>query len=197
MLVAGSATLGGVLALNRFTTAEDSEKGPKQVSFKVDAPPKKPKPRPRKARQRRRPKPSRTSPAPPPPNLSSQLSGVDVGLQAFVPQALDSVSDSVLGDLDQVVHTEETVDERPVPRVTSPIEVPTVAREKNISGALVLSLLIGADGQVRKAKILEAEPPGIFDEAVLAAVRSWEFEPATYRGQSVEVWARLPIRFDP
>ncbi|MEZ6187574.1 MAG: energy transducer TonB [Planctomycetota bacterium] len=107
------------------------------------------------------------------------------------------MNDEVLGDLDEVVHTEDTVDSRPVPRETTPIEVPARAKAQHLGGRLVLSLLIGADGRVRQARVLEADPPGVFEDAALVAVRGWVFEPATYQGRPVEVWATLPVEFAP
>lgn len=197
--VAAPATLVLVLAMNRAVTAPDKDKGGGEVQFQVQQ--QAPKPKPVKKEEpppERRPQRSTTRAAlPPAPSLGTELSGVDVGLSAFAVDPLDTVSDAALGDLGDVVHTEETVDTRPVPRVTTPIEVPADARARNLAGRVVLSLRIGADGAVRAVKVLESSPPGVFDAVVTAAVRGWEFEPATYRGQPVEVWATLPVEFSP
>ncbi|MGE0711436.1 MAG: energy transducer TonB [Planctomycetota bacterium] len=198
MLLAAPATLAGVLALNRYSTASEAAPATREVSFQVEPPAPKPKAPPkRRAEPRRQARAPQRALLPPPPSLGPALSGVDLGLDAFKPQGLAGVADAALGDLQQVVHTEETVDRRPQPRVTTPIEVPAAARSRNLSGRLLLSLLIGKDGRVRQAKVLEAEPAGVFDAAALSAVRTWEFEPATYRGEPVEVWAALPIQFQP
>lgn len=197
-LGAAPATLAGVLALNSVTDGRTKATGPREVAFEVaPPPPPPPKPKPRKSKQRPRPAQPQRRALPPPPSLGPQLSGVDVGAGAFAPTRLQSIDEAALGNLEDVVHTEDTVDERPRPRVQTPIEVPASARARNLSGRLVLSLLIGKDGTVRQAKVLEAEPPGVFEAAALAAVRTWEFDPATYHGQPVEVWATLPVQFQP
>ena len=65
------------------------------------------------------------------------------------------------------------------------------------NGHVVVNLLIGIDGNVKAIKVLEADPPGVFEKAVIQAVRFWRFEPAVYDSQPVEMWATLPVRFDP
>lgn len=190
-------TVAGVLGMNSLISAPEVATS-REVSFEVEPQAPKPKPKRRQTRkpQRRNRSTQRTA-APPPPSLSAALSGVAFDLPAYELGSLDAVGDEVLGDLDDVVHTEETVDTRPVARSTVPIDVPAQAKAKHLKGRLVLSLLIGADGRVRQARVLEAEPAGVFEEAALRSVQQWVFEPATYQGRSVEVWATLPVEFAP
>src|SRR4051794_24179943 len=54
---------------------------------------------------------------------------------------------------------------------------PLDARRKSICGQVEAAVRIGLDGSVMEVKILKAEPPGIFDKAVLDAVRKWRYEP--------------------
>jgi periplasmic protein TonB len=44
--------------------------------------------------------------------------------------------------------------------------------------------------------VLESQPAGVFDAAAVAGVQQWRFEPASYRGENVRVWARQRVRFD-
>jgi protein TonB len=44
--------------------------------------------------------------------------------------------------------------------------------------------------------VLEASPPGVFDDVAVAGVQTWRFEPAQYRGEAVRVWATQRVRFD-
>ena len=197
MLVGAPATLAAVLTLNRFSQPPADAHGPSEISFEVKPPPPPP---PKQAPERRPPRPSRAQPRaalPPAPALGAELSGVDLGLGALDLVSLDAVSDSVLGDMDDVVHTESTVDQRPAPRETTPIPIPALAKQRNLSGHVLLNLLIAKDGRVKQVKVLEAEPRGVFEDAATVAVRGWLFEPATYQGVPVEVWATLPIQFQP
>ena len=54
----------------------------------------------------------------------------------------------------------------------------------------------GNDGSVNQVQVLESSPSGIFDTAALQGIRSWHFEPAKYKGDTVRVWAKQKIRFD-
>lgn len=198
-LLGAPATLGLVLVLNRAVTGPPNDAGPRDVTFQVQPPAPKPKPKPQAPQRppRQAPRSAPRAALPPAPSLGAALSGVDVGLSTFAFDPLDAVPDEALGDLSDVVHTEDTVDSRPQPRLTTPIEVPPAARARNLSGRVVLSLLIGADGRVKAVKVLQADPPGVFEDAAISAVRGWEFTPATYRDRPVEVWASLPIEFQP
>ena len=154
----------------------------------------KPKPRPR-PKSKPKPKPKHRKAAPT-PNLSSQLSGLDTGLEAFQSEDLLS-DDALLGDVGKdMVMTDDTVDQPPQPARRSPIEYPKKARKQGITGYVLMNLLINKQGRVEKVKVLESDPAGTFDDVAVAAVRSWEFKPAQYQGKPVKVWAKQKIRFD-
>ena len=61
---------------------------------------------------------------------------------------------------------------------------------------MTLRVLIGKSGRVEKVKVVDASPDGVFDEAAVSAVRTWQFEPALYRGEKVRVWAKQVVRFN-
>jgi protein TonB len=105
------------------------------------------------------------------------------------------VADSLLGDLDNVALTEDAVDQPPEIRTRIPPEYPERAQQREIEGRVVVAVLVGVDGQVQQLQINESTPPGVFDDAVLAAVRQWTFEPAQYQGNPVETWVNIPIPF--
>jgi protein TonB len=58
-----------------------------------------------------------------------------------------------------------------------------------------LRLLIGPAGDVERVKITESEPPGVFEDGARQAMRQCRFEPATYQGKPVKVWARQRVNF--
>jgi len=53
-------------------------------------------------------------------------------------------------------------------------------------GAVKLHFSIDAEGQTADVTVLESNPPGLFDEAALAAVRQWRYSPRTDGGKPVE-----------
>ena len=156
------------------------------------------KPKPRKVvRKQERPKPApRRSAAPPSAGLAGNLSGLDLGLPDFGGDELGNLAGDLLGDAGDVVMTDDSVDVAPRPIAQGPMIYPTRAKAQGITGYVVLSLLISPTGQVEKVKVLESQPSGIFDDTAVAGVQGWRFEPASYQGESVRVWAKQKIRFD-
>lgn len=83
------------------------------------------------------------------------------------------------------------------PVVHVPPVYPAGARRRGIEGRVVVEFLIGTDGSVKHPAIVEADPPRIFDQAVLKAVRGWRFAPrSAENGLGADVRARKEIRFE-
>ena len=147
------------------------------------------------ARPKPRPKPARRATAAPMPGLDASLAGLDFGLPQYEDDSL-ATPESLLDGADAAVMTDETADSPPRPVLQTPMAFPAAAKAQGVTGFVVLSLLIGPDGTVEKVKVVEATPPGVFDEVAAAGVQSWRFEPATYRGEPVRVWARQKVSFN-
>lgn len=62
---------------------------------------------------------------------------------------------------------------------TPPPSYPAAARAAGITGKVVVRLTIDEQGHVKDAKIAKGDPN--FDAAVLAAVKSWKYEPAKHQ----------------
>ena len=71
------------------------------------------------------------------------------------------------------------------------IEYPPEARDKKIEGYVKVAYDVNADGTVSNARIVESDPPGVFDEAALKAVRTWRFKAAVDRGKLVPAKDRV------
>jgi len=193
-MLLGSLGTAGLLILLHSTFFERDETDKTQaVVFDTPPPKKKPKPK-KKTETKPKPKP-RQSKAPPPPSLGSALAGMSFGLPQFSDDVLGGAGAGLLDDASNVVMDESVVDEppRPVRRVAA--DYPTRARAKNIEGRVVFSVLIQADGSVTDVRVLESEPPGVFDAVALEAMRQWQYEPAIYEGQPVAIRARQPFEF--
>jgi protein TonB len=193
MAIGALIVFGSVLMLNNYVENKDDEADQEKLSFKVQKQEKKsqqkavskPKPRPK-------PK-SRTAP-PPPANLGSMVGGVDVGLGFSLDDM--GLGDGILGDLDNVAMTADTVDVLPVPSSRPMLDYPKRARSKGITGFVKFNLLINPLGQVEKIKILESIPSGVFDQVALNNIRGWKFDAAMYQGKPVKGWFEQTIRFD-
>ena len=82
------------------------------------------------------------------------------------------------------------------PVVVSKVEpvYPEEARRARISGIVILEATIDKTGVVRDVQVLKPLPSGL-SEAAADAVRQWTFQPATRKGQPVDVVFNLTINF--
>ncbi len=200
VMVLGAGLVFGLLSWMNGAPPPKPPAAEQTTTAMTIAPPKRP-PKKDTARQKpkRRPKPTRRAPPrTPPPALASALSGVDLG-GALGRQTggMDAMGDALIGDVDRrsVVMTADTVDERPRPVRRVPPGYPAGARRRGVSGTVIVRMLIDAQGQVEAAKVLRADPPGVFEDAALAAVRQWAWQPARQAGAPVKVWVEQPVRF--
>ena len=195
MVIGSVVVFTTVIMINRFAEGPKAEE--KLNAAKIDFE-KKDKPKPKKVVQKKQPpkqKPARRPPAPL-TGLDSSLAGLDLGLPGFDSGDLGDLSGDLLGSADDVVMTDDSVDEPPRPSNQGPMPYPPRAKAKGIEGYVLLSVLISPTGDVERVKVLEASPSGIFEDVAVAGVKGWKFEPASYQGESVRVWARQRVRFD-
>ncbi len=188
--------LGVVVLINRFAEGIDrnASTAESQVEFNRKPPPeeqrvKRPRPKPR-------PRRTRHMVSPPLAGLRMDLSGINFGLPAYEVSDLNGLDEDLLGGVNGVVMTDDTVDDPPQATFQAPMQYPPRAKAKGVRGYVVLSLLIGVTGEIEQVSIIESFPDGVFDEAVLQGVRQWKFTPAMYQGKAVRAWARQRVRFD-
>ena len=70
----------------------------------------------------------------------------------------------------------------PVAIVREAPSYPPAVREIGIEGSVEVALTVLRDGHVGWVRVLRADPPGYFEQAALAGVRAWRFEPARQDG---------------
>ncbi len=76
------------------------------------------------------------------------------------------------------------------------LEYPTIARESGLEGTVLIEIVIGTDGNVEQAKVLqEVGPKGIFAEPALKAAKQWKFTPAYQQDRPVRVRVNKAIEF--
>ncbi len=194
MLFGSGLMVALIISMNLSDQGSEQKGGEKKTSLELAQKPKakpqaapKPKPKPQK--------PKRAQQAPM-PDLSSALAGVDLGIPEFAMGDLMGSGSELIGDVSKdMTMTESTVDSVPKAAERAPLEYPKAAKRKGIEGYVLFNLLIGKDGKVIRTKILEAQPEGVFEDAATMSVSQWRFEPATYKGEPVKVWAKQKIAF--
>ena len=74
---------------------------------------------------------------------------------------------------------------------------PPTARTAGVEGVVQVRYDVTVAGDVVNAEVLAAEPPGVFEDAALALVRSWRFRPAVENGEFVAAPGRVSeVRFE-
>ncbi len=139
------------------------------------------------------PPPPPADPPPPPPPLPStgELSG---GLNVALPTPhlhLHLAGGPDLSAL-QMGETREVVAVS-TPRPSYPVR----AQRLGIAGRVVVEFTVAEDGSVQDPRIVSAEPPGLFERAVLRGVRRWRFKPRLEQGRPVAVRIRQTVVFTP
>lgn len=84
---------------------------------------------------------------------------------------------------EQPVHATRHVGPRPLD-LSAP-HYPANALADHKEGTVTVAFTIQPDGSTADIRIVNSEPPGVFDNAARAAVRRWLFQPATTNGMPV------------
>jgi protein TonB len=183
-----------ILFMNKQVARTDADAALSGSSIRVE---RKEKPPAAKPVSRPKPKSQRTrTAAAPTVGIDSGLAGLDFGLPQFDQDDLGALTGDLLGANDDTTMTDDTVDTPPRILAQSPMQYPVRAKAGGVTGYVVLSVLIGPTGAVERVKVIESQPAGVFDDTATAGVRTWKFEPASYKGEAVRVWATQRVRFD-
>ena len=82
----------------------------------------------------------------------------------------------------------------PKPMKTNPIpKYPQQARAEGKTGAVVLEIVVLADGTVGNVKVVRGEEP--FASAAVETVKTWRYEPARYKGLPISVYRTFQVTF--
>jgi TonB family protein len=78
------------------------------------------------------------------------------------------------------------------PTKRAPFQYPIEARRSRTEGWVVLSFDVDESGKPSRLLVLDSEPKGYFDQAAIAAMKQWEFEPGAI-GRQCKVTAEYRI----
>jgi protein TonB len=92
------------------------------------------------------------------------------------------------GDGTSIAHADYASNPSPV--------YPAIARRREQQGTVMIRVLVGIDGIVRRAEIAESSGFDALDDSAIETVRRrWRFTPARHAGTAIESWVLVPIRF--
>ncbi|MCK4539319.1 MAG: energy transducer TonB [Candidatus Krumholzibacteria bacterium] len=86
-------------------------------------------------------------------------------------------------------------DEPPVLVKYVPPKYPSLAQSAGIEGTVLIRVLIGVDGKVKQASVIQSDVTPAMEKSALAAARKFIFRPARQRTVPVRASMAVPIRF--
>ena len=135
--------------------------------------------------------------APETPEFSAQIDSISANLSMDLPTIgipINSGDGPYLGALVQGGGL-AGFDTDVIPVVRVQPAYPRRAKQAGIEGFVTMEVLIRADGTVTRARVMESDPPRLFDEAALRAIERWKFRPKIVDGTPVEQRAKQTIEF--
>ncbi len=87
------------------------------------------------------------------------------------------------------------IDEPPKVIRAVPPKYPFEAKEEKVEGRVVVELIVTKNGIPYGERVVDAEPPDVFEVAALETIEQYQFIPAKKNGEAVDVRVRLPIKF--
>jgi TonB family protein len=81
---------------------------------------------------------------------------------------------------------------------TPRVNYPAIARQQRVTGRVIVLVLVNEEGAVAEARLQQGVPPryGV-NEAVVEAVRTSKFRPATKNGTAVKMWRTVVVEVKP
>jgi protein TonB len=74
---------------------------------------------------------------------------------------------------------------------------PPAAKMARLSGVVHLRVVVGEDGRVGEAEVVDCSRPGAgFEESALEAVKRWRYRPATFAGRPVSTSITVRVDFN-
>jgi len=86
--------------------------------------------------------------------------------------------------------------ERLVPVFRPAPEYPRRAARDGVEGVVEFQVTVNPDGTVRDLRVIQAEPPGVFEAAASKAMLRWKFKPKLVDGKAVEALGVQRIEFE-
>ena len=103
--------------------------------------------------------------------------------------AVPKVKEGDLVDVGQVTRPPQAT------KVVKP-EATSLARSRRVSGTVLVRVLVDENGRAAQAEIYRDTTPKVgLGEASVAAVKQWQWTPATKDGVKVKTWIVVPLPF--
>ncbi len=84
----------------------------------------------------------------------------------------------------------------PLYKVNPLPEYPRLARKRGYQGTVVLEVLVDQNGRVGDLRLFTSSGYSILDKKAMASVKGWLFEPGMKGDKKLDMWVRVPVRFE-
>ncbi|MFH1349554.1 MAG: energy transducer TonB, partial [Pseudomonadota bacterium] len=74
-------------------------------------------------------------------------------------------------------------------------QYPALARRRGLEGTVVLEVLVSREGKVNDLRLFRSSGYTLLDQAAIGSVKNWLFEPGKKGNEEIEMWVRVPVRF--
>jgi protein TonB len=74
-------------------------------------------------------------------------------------------------------------------------EYPLIGRKRGYQGTVTLEVLVNREGRVEDLRLSTSSGYSVLDQAALTSVRTWLFHPGTRGEEKVDMWVKVPVRF--
>ncbi|MEZ4280042.1 MAG: energy transducer TonB [Myxococcota bacterium] len=136
-----------------------------------------------KQKSREAPKKVTLDETPPPPDMSTDSStSLDADAIGVAAVMEDGGGDGQGGGILGIMNADGDA----VPLVRVPPQYPERAAQQGKEGRVLVEFTITKSGSVKDAKVVAAEPPGLFDSAAVKSVLQWKYNPKIQNGKPVE-----------
>jgi len=109
------------------------------------------------------------------------------------------IPEPAMGSVDKniaVTHPSMVQEAKPLYDKNPPPEYPRIAQKRGYQGTVVLEVLVGRNGSVDDLRIFTSSGHAILDNAAMKSVKEWLFEPGKRGGETMDMWVRIPVRFE-
>jgi protein TonB len=74
-------------------------------------------------------------------------------------------------------------------------DYPLLGRKRGYQGTVVLEVLVSREGRVKELSLSTSSGYSVLDQAALTSVKAWLFDPGTRGGEKIDMWVKVPVRF--
>ncbi len=72
---------------------------------------------------------------------------------------------------------------------------PRLAKKRGYQGTVILEVLVTKEGRAGKVNLFQSSRYSVLDDAAVSSVKKWRFEPGEKGDKKVDMWVKIPIRF--